>query len=119
MTDEEYAAFVDRLIELSNTPPPATDAEVEAMKSVLDRLRPLEYDEYVVRIPKPTEEDMSANHAAGLPVMEKIVRCRACKWFREDWTPHDRERPYFCVLHGDDLADGYGFCSWSEPKEDA
>ena len=118
MIDEDYAPFVDKLIELSNARPP-TPSEVEAMKNMVNRLQTLEYEEYIVSCPQPTNEDLLANHATGLSVMEKIVRCKACKSFIRDATPEDTEYPHFCTGLGIDLKDGSGFCAWGrEPKGD-
>lgn len=45
----------------------------------------MEYREIVYAVPtNVTGEDLSRNHAAGLPIMrEWIVRCRDCRWSSE------------------------------------
>lgn len=97
-----------------------TSEAMEIVGQRLGGLHPIEYEEYVVKYPKNiTSEDLSANHAAGLPITaERVVRCVNCRWFQENVTPHDSERPHFCALNGFDMADEYGFCAWGEPKED-
>lgn len=57
-----------------------------ASRSSAERLeRRIEYDEYVIAYPKNlTSEDLSANHAAGLPLTrEHIVRCGNCRWSKD------------------------------------
>lgn len=72
--------------------------------------------EYVCEL--PVEGMVSFMSGSELiPVLEHVVRCRDCKSFREDATPHDHERPHFCGLHGIDLSDGDGFCAWGVPRE--
>ena len=46
----------------------------------------LEYDELVYAIPRNlTKEDLSANHAAGLPLLrERVVRCKDCKFYQRN-----------------------------------
>lgn len=97
-----------------------TSEAIEIVGQRLGGLRPIEYEEYVVKYPRNlTSEDLSANHAAGLPIIaERVVRCVNCRWFKENATLHDSERPHFCALNGFDMADEYGFCSYGEPKED-
>lgn len=57
--------------------------------------------------------NMSHFHYTG----EEIIRCRDCKWFKENATPDDDVRPHFCKKLGIDLKDGNGFCSWGERKD--
>ena len=55
----------------------------------------------------------------GLPDLkrgEEIVRCRDCRHFDEDATPHDSQYPNFCHLHGIDMSGRNGFCAWGERK---
>ena len=85
--------------------------------------REIEYDEWIEAVPKNlTSEDLSANHAAGLPITkEHIIRCKDCRWFTEFETPSDEEYPHFCIYHGTDLTDldkVDGFCAWAEYKEE-
>lgn len=49
-------------------------------------------------------------------VHEPIVRCRDCKGFKEDATPHDDTMPHFCSVLGIDLEDGDGFCKWARKR---
>lgn len=55
--------------------------------------------------------------AASQLVGKRTVHCGQCEHFIENATPHDDERPHFCTKHGIDLADGSGYCSWSERKK--
>ena len=41
-----------------------------------------------------------------------VVRCKDCKHFIYDATPHDDEQPHFCTELGADLEDDGGFCAW-------
>lgn len=79
-----------------------------------------EYDEWIVATPRNvTGEDLSRNHAAGLPLTrERIIRCRDCRWFSEYETPNDEEYPHFCLYHGTDLERVDGFCAWAERTEE-
>lgn len=46
---------------------------------------------------------------------ERIIRCRECKWFRENATPHDTDGRYnFCTQFGFDFKGSNGFCAWGE-----
>lgn len=49
---------------------------------------------------------------------EEIVRCRDCKHFEKDATPHDEWYPHFCSKLGTDVVTPGGFCAWGERKED-
>lgn len=76
--------------------------------------REIEYDEQIIAYPIITSEDLTANHAAGLPLTrERIVRCKDCAYFFRDATLHDDECPHFCSKHGTDMDDDMGFCSWA------
>lgn len=84
--------------------------------------REIEYDEWIEAVPKNlTSEDLTANHAAGLPLIrERIIRCKDCRWFTEFETPSDEEYPHFCIYHGTDLTEldkVAGFCAWAEYRE--
>ena len=85
--------------------------------------REIEYDEWIEAVPKNlTSEDLSANHAAGLPITrEHIIRCKDCRWLTDFETPSDEEYPHVCIYHGTDLTDldkVDGFCAWAEYKEE-
>ena len=81
--------------------------------------REIEYDEQIVAYPRVTSEDLTANHAAGLPLTrERIVRCKDCYFFLRGATPHDDDCPHFCVKHGIDMDDDGGFCSWGRRLDD-
>lgn len=41
------------------------------------------------------------------------VKCGACKWFQFGATPDD-ELPHFCRLHGSDMVNEWGSCSYGE-----
>ena len=74
--------------------------------------------EYVVDLTnaevRPGLSDISA--LWGLPVFERIVRCRDCKRVTIDQGDHDYREPLWCGLfHIDVSLDG--FCKWGEPKE--
>lgn len=43
---------------------------------------------------------------------QHVVRCRDCRHFERDATPHDATRPHFCCWLGIDLDEDGGFCSW-------
>lgn len=111
-TEAEYVATSDMLASFGLV----FSASKEEIEHMAERIRQIEYDEYIVKYPKNlTSEDLSANHAAGLPITaEKVVRCMNCRWFRENATPRDRDRPHFCALNGFDMGDAYGFCAWGE-----
>lgn len=65
-----------------------------------------------------TNEDLAANHAAGLPIRrEHIVRCRDCVYFFRDATLHDEDCPHFCSMHGIDMTEDDNFCSWGRRSE--
>lgn len=114
-SDEELESFA-RAFASFDFPFYATTSDIEKISERLKRLHPIEYEEYIVKYPKNlTSEDLSANHAAGLPITaERVVRCVNCRWFQENVTPHDSERPHFCALNGFDMGDAYGFCAWGE-----
>lgn len=118
-SDEELESFA-RTFASFDFPFYATMSDIEKISERLERLRPIEYEEYIVKYPRNlTSEDLPANHTAGLPITaEKIVRCMDCVWFRENATPHDRERPNFCALNGFDMAGWSGFCAWGRAKGD-
>lgn len=42
------------------------------------------------------------------------VRCGHCKWFQFGATPNDDELPHFCRLHGSDIVNEWGSCSYGE-----
>lgn len=111
-TEAEYVAASDMLASFGLV----FSATKEEIEHIAERIRQIEYDEYIVKYPKNlTSEDLSANHAAGLPITaERVVRCVNCRWFQENVTPHDSERPHFCALNGFDMGDAYGFCAWGE-----
>jgi len=46
------------------------------------------------------------------------IRCKYCRFFLRDATPHDDECPHFCRKNGFDMADDDGSCSWAERMED-
>lgn len=57
-------------------------------------------------------------YAVYLDASEEIIRCRDCKWFRENATPHDPDgRDNFCTQHGFDFEGDNGFCAWAERSE--
>ena len=99
-------------------------------KSVLDRLYDdweaskadtppigVEVIEYVMAYPQPTDEDLVANHAAGLPVKrERLTRCKDCRWAHEapsveQWHLECRVRPL--SRH---YTDANGFCHLGEAR---
>ena len=47
-----------------------------------------------------------------------VTHCRDCHYFFENATPHDDERPHFCSLHGIDMGEDTGFCSWGRKRDD-
>ena len=72
--------------------------------------------EYVgVKSLESTNYDGKGNDLCNMWVTDQpVTRCRDCKTFKRNATPHDPEYPHFCVKHGIDLKDGDGFCSWGE-----
>ena len=97
MTDEEFRAYLYGA--------PMTDG------------REIECVEYVVAYPQPTDEDLAANHAAGLPVTrERLTRCKDCRWAHEapsveQWHLECRVRPL--SRH---YTDANGFCHLGEAR---
>lgn len=84
----------------------------------------LEYDELVYAIPRNvTKEDLSASHAAGLPLeRERIIRCKDCKFYDE--IVHACEHPNITAFRGD-IPINYiltcfddDFCCWAKPRRD-
>jgi hypothetical protein len=51
-------------------------------------------------------------------VRESIVRCRDCKHFTRDATPHDAAFPDWCSKLGTDYVQPDGFCAWGERRPD-
>lgn len=50
-----------------------------------------------------------------IPVEGELTRCRDCKWFRANATPHDPDGRYnFCTQFGFDFKGSNGFCAWGE-----
>lgn len=78
--------------------------------------REIKYDEQIVAYPRVTSEDLTANHAAGLPLTrERIVRCKDCKYGFDECSGYlyCGRRPGHCFeTHAD------GFCSWAERRGD-
>lgn len=86
--------------------------------------REIEYDEQIIAYPIITSEDLTANHAAGLPLYrERIVRCKDCEhaWahdgcieclchFVQTWDYYNDE-PMHTAVRPD------GFCSWGKRRE--
>lgn len=49
---------------------------------------------------------------------EEIVRCRDCKWFRQDMSDHEYRSGWWCDMgRFDPNPDGY--CAWGEREVDA
>lgn len=118
-TQDEVDAL-NRMLASMSIPLQVTVDDVMGMAERMERQIELEYDEYVVATPKHlTSEDLTANHAAGLPLTrEHIVRCKDCYYFFRNATPHDDECPHFCSKHGIDMGEDDNFCSWGRPRED-
>lgn len=70
-----------------------------------------------------TKEDLSASHAAGLPLeRERIIRCKDCKFYDE--VIHACDHPNITALRGD-VPINYiltcfdeDFCCWAKPRRD-
>lgn len=116
-TQEEVDAFNKMLADMS-IPFHATVDDIVAVAERMERQEQAKCDEYVVAYPRVTSEDLTANHAAGLPVTrERIVRCKDCYYFRRDMALYDADCPHFCAEHGIDMAEDDGFCSWAREAE--
>lgn len=83
-TWDEVDAF-NEMLSCLGIPFQATVDDIMAAAERMERQKEIEYDEWVVATPKNlTSEDLTANHAAGLPVTrEHIVRCKDCRWSKE------------------------------------
>lgn len=88
--------------------------------------REIEYDERVVAYPTNiTSEDLTANHAAGLPLYrEKVIRCKDCRFLcRTSLRALNRPDHLTCRrfvdggLGGRMEVYGEGFCAWAEEAE--
>ena len=44
----------------------------------------------------------------------EVVRCRECRRFIENATPHDDDHKHFCTKHGIDEVVPDGYCKWGE-----
>ena len=49
--------------------------------------------------------------------MERLVRCRDCKWLRVDMSDHEYRSGYWCGMGRFDPKPD-GFCAWGERRGD-
>lgn len=86
-------------------------------------LAPVIYDEHIVACPRVTHELLTANHAAGLPLMrEQIVRCKDCEYYEPDYTDGAMFDATVCWAwdNGHDYPSATspdGFCHRAKPRE--
>lgn len=119
MSTLDVVDIFNEMLSCLGIPFQATVDDIMAAAERMERQKEIEYDEWVVATPKNlTSEDLTANHAAGLPVTrEHVIRCKDCYYFLRDVTPHDKDCPHFCSHHGSDMDDDNGFCSWAREVE--
>lgn len=81
--------------------------------------------EYIVKLPTYGAADeffktheMPDMTLYGYPLTDEIVRCRDCKWFRQDMSDHEYRSGWWCDMgRFDPYPDGY--CAWGEREVDA
>ena len=84
LTQEEVDEFNKMLADMGILFHTTIDG-LRAFTERMERQSQVEYDEYVVGYPRITGEDLTANHAAGLPVTrEHIVRCKDCEFYQRN-----------------------------------
>jgi hypothetical protein len=71
-----------------------------------------------VNRPMRTEERVCVIDEAytAITVKEEVIRCRDCKHFTRNATPHDAAFPDWCSKLGTDYVQPDGFCAWGERK---
>lgn len=72
-----------------------------------------------VRLPEETQrriEQMVRETVTERLAENGIVRCRDCKNYTRDATPHDAAFPDWCSKLGTDYVQPDGFCAWGERK---
>lgn len=84
-TEEEVESYNKMLASMS-IPFQVTIDDILLAQERMERQSQVEYDEWIVATPKNiTSDDLTANHAAGLPVTrEHIVRCKDCEFYQKN-----------------------------------
>lgn len=71
--------------------------------------------EYIVRMPSDMPYELKAELNAWYVNSEPIVRCRDCRWLRQDMSDHEYRSGWWCDLGRFDPMPN-GFCAWGERR---